>query len=129
MTPRTVAYALASLIQARANCERSGNLEWYGKHRATAERIVKDFMPSGSGIDLGTQLDFERSTPTKLVFQTGFHHMNDGGMYDGWTDHTVTVRPTFTGLDLRVSGSNRHDIKDYLAEVFDSALSNLIPEN
>lgn len=35
MANKTVAYTLASLIEARANCERSGNQEWYGKHQAS----------------------------------------------------------------------------------------------
>jgi hypothetical protein len=48
--------------------------------------------------------------------------MNDTGYYDGWTEHTVTVTPSFSGINIRVSGRNRNDIKDYIHETFSYAL-------
>jgi hypothetical protein len=45
--------------------------------------------------------------------------MNDSGYYDGWTEHVVTVTPSFIGgFNIRVSGRNRNDIKGYIAESF-----------
>lgn len=50
--------------------------------------------------------------------------MNDAGYYDGWTEHTITVTPAFIGgFELSISGRNRNDIKDYISEVFNQALS------
>jgi hypothetical protein len=49
--------------------------------------------------------------------------MNDAGYYDGWTEHTVVVTPSFNGLNLRISGSNRNQFKDYAYDCFDQALS------
>ena len=49
--------------------------------------------------------------------------MDDAGFYDGWTGHTITITPSFSGINLRISGPNRNDIKDYLYETFDYALS------
>ena len=71
----------------------------------------------------GRTIDIEKTTEQKLVFDTAFHHMNDHGYYVGWTEHRVTVRPSFYGLDIKVSGWNRNDIKDYIAECFDHVLS------
>lgn len=89
-----------------------------------AEDIVKRYMPSGSGFDSGTKIDIDRSTAEKLVFTTSFHHMNDGGFYDGWTEHTVTVRPSLVlGETLTISGRDRSDVKEFIHQVFQSALS------
>jgi hypothetical protein len=116
---------IASRIQAMENCEKSNNFEWLNKHKARILQLVKDHMPSGSGFDSGTVIDFDASTSEKLVFDTSFHHMDEHGHYDGWTDHTVTVEPSlvygFTLID--VSGQNRNDIKDYISETFDIVLT------
>jgi hypothetical protein len=110
---------LATLIQARANC-LGKNPEWHQKHTERILTLVKEHLPSGSGVDAGCQIDLQKSEPDKLVILTSFHHMNEHGMYDGWTDHTVTVRPslafTFT---LTISGPNRNDIKELLHEAFE----------
>ena len=89
----------------------------------TAEYINANILPSGSGFDNGTQFDVENSTMDKLVFTTSFHHMSEHGYYTKWTDHTVTVTPSFHGLNIKVSGRNRNDIKDHIAECFDCLLT------
>jgi hypothetical protein len=82
---------------------------------------LMDSAPRGSGFDNGTTVEIGRGGT--LVFETAFHHMNDGGYYDGWTEHTVRVKPCLQwGFDLTVSGRNRNNIKDYIAEVFDTWL-------
>ena len=83
------------------------------------EKFVKDRFPSGSGFDSGTKIDLEKSTGEKLVFTTSFHHMDDNGSYCGWSDHTVTTRPSFvTGFSMKISGPNTRDIKDYIGDTF-----------
>lgn len=115
---------LASAIGAYKNCEQSGNTEWKHRHHDWIEHMQENLLPSGSGIDCGTTIDLERSHMEKLVLNTSFHHMDDNGYYDGWTEHTVTVTPSFTsGVNLRISGPNRNDIKEYLHEVFYTALT------
>ena len=86
---------------------------------------IQEQLPHGSGFNAGTIFDVEASKPDKLVFRTSFHHMNDGGFYDGWTEHVVTVVPAFNGngFDIRVSGRNRNAIKDYIADQFHDILS------
>lgn len=120
-----IAYSeMASLILSRRNClADSAKADWAERHTQTLLTLVENVMPRGSGFDNGTTLDMERSTSERLVFNTAFHHMDEQGGYDGWTEHTVTVTPSLIGgINLRVSGRNRNDIKDYIFECFESAL-------
>lgn len=113
---------IARLIKAIENCKQSGNDEWYAKHDERLSLLIANHMPSGSGIDSGTELD-PKSTPERLVFNTSFHHMDEGGMYDGWTDHQVIVTASLMfGIDVRITGRNRNDIKEYLGGLFAAAL-------
>ena len=110
---------IASALVAMENCRASGNLEWELKHEETIHAIVKNELPSGSGFDAGTKIDLERSKPNKLVFAVDFHHMDENGFYDGWTAHEVIITPSLAfGFEIRVTGRDRNDIKDYIAEVF-----------
>jgi hypothetical protein len=118
-TPRPLYAHMSSLIAAMANCKKANNQEWWEKHRDRLIVLTRARMPSGSGIDSGTMLDLDRSTPEKLVFTTAFHHMNNDGFYDGWTDHKVLVTPSLAhGFNLHITGRDRNQIKDYLYEVF-----------
>lgn len=108
---------LASTLQAVKNCEASDKAVWLEKHEATIETIMNT-APSGSGIDSGTKLIHDECNPSRLVFQADFHHMNEGGYYAGWSEHKVTVTPSFDGIDLSISGRNRNDIKEYLHDAF-----------
>jgi hypothetical protein len=108
---------LAQSQAAMERCEATGNNEWAERWRSEIDAIVSDGAPSGAGFDNGTT--FDGYTGGRLVFSTSFHHMNDNGYYDGWTDHQVIVSPDFE-LDytIRVSGRNRNAIKAYIAETF-----------
>jgi len=97
-----VAQALSMALQ----CEREDRVK----------EIMQD-APSGSGFDSGTQLD-DKSTPKKLIFNTSYHHMDDDGFYTIWTHHKVIITPDFRGVDVRVTGKNYNDIKDYIGDVF-----------
>jgi hypothetical protein len=49
--------------------------------------------------------------------------MNDGGYYDGWTEHDVIISADFLfGMDIKVKGKNKRDIKEYIVETFDHVL-------
>jgi hypothetical protein len=121
---------LAGAIGAYHRCKASGNTEWLNKHADAVERMCKDVLPSGSGIDSGCTIDLDECTEEKIVIHASFHHMNDGGMYDGWTEHTITARPSFIGqVDLTITGRNRNDIKDCLSETFHHVLTEQIEES
>jgi hypothetical protein len=114
---------IASLLQAIINCEKSNNQEWLYNHRQTIDELMKN-APAGSGFDSGTSLDFLKSTPEKLVFNTAFHHMGENGFYDGWSKHEVIITPSLAfGFNIRVTGRDRNEIKDYIAEMMDSFLN------
>ena len=93
---------IASLLIARQNCIANGNTEWESNHSSSLESL-QDFLPSGSGFDSGTTIDIDtvedsRGVPC-IVLSTSYHHMNECGMYCGWSEHTVTIRPAFDGFD------------------------------
>ena len=120
---------LSIAIEARHNCEtrEPRNEEWFVRWTERIEQLCKEFMPCGSGIDNGTTIDLERSHADKLVFNTHYHHMNEGGYYDGWTDHTVTVTPSLSrAYHIRIGGRDRSQIKDHLHEEFEYALCTIV---
>ena len=124
---RKVYSEIASRVIAIGNCINSKNTEWQAKHETALEEIVKEFMPRGSGFDSGTTLDIDaaiKCNAAKLVFNTSFHHMNDGGYYNGWTSHVVTVSPSLAfDFTLKISGRDRNGIKEYMHDVFNQALN------
>ena len=113
---------IASTLDAKKRCAEKGNT---GRHERHSERIaeIMQSAPSGSGFNNGTKLLEDESNINKLVFETGFHHMNDDGYYTKWTDHKVVVRPQLVfGLNLEISGKDYNLIKEYIYDVFYSWL-------
>ena len=128
MHSRSLIEAIASTIQARANCICSQNVEWQERHETTLEDLASERLPSGSGFDSGTTIDLDRSRPGRIVLSTSYHHMIEGS-YDGWTEHDVIVTPSFIGgFDVRITGRNRSDIKEYIGDVFYEALGEDLPQ-
>lgn len=113
---------LAQTIQAYKSCKARNNEEWADKHESTIVSIIND-LPSGSGIDCGTKIDLDHSNINKVVLLVSFHHMDDMGGYDGWTDHKIIATPSFIGgFDLRITGINKNNIKEYLSDIYSFAL-------
>ena len=119
---------LANLVHAVANTINSGNKQWQDRHEDAIARIMQT-APRGSGIDCGTKFDidnqitilkdFKVKPRETLAFFVEFHHMDGNGMYDGWTQHTITVHPSLLfGFTMTISGRDRNQIKDYLSEVY-----------
>lgn len=83
-------------------------------------RALEKHLPSGGGLDKGGTIAEELFLlETRcIVFYTSFHHMNEGGFYDGWTQHKVKVRPDFDGIRVDVTGRNRNGILDHIAETY-----------
>ena len=126
---KTLIQIIASTINARKNCSKKGNLGWFENHSAKLKYIEENSLPSGSGIDNGTRIDLDRSTENKIVLYTSYHHMNEGGYYEGWSEHRITIKPGFNGIDIFISGRNKNDIKEYLHDVYYTALTGLYEEN
>ncbi len=116
---RKLYQVIASTIQAKENCSKSGNHEWYSRHEDTLADIERNELPSGSGIDCGTRIILDECTPNKIVLGLQYHHMNDNGFYDGWTEHRVIVTPSLSNdINIKITGRDRNQIKDYLADVY-----------
>ncbi len=127
MKPSSKLYQLIAAEIARLNyCLEMADIQPHHADNAEDARkrltIMQDELPSGSGIDCGTEIDLDESSGKKIVLSLSYHHMNDGGMYDGWTDHKVILEPSFSGYDIRVTGRDRNQIKEYLADTFAHAL-------
>ena len=116
---------IASVCGARKRCLKNGN-EFAQNHDDTLDFIEKNLLPHGSGIDSGCTIDREKSGDEIIVIGTSYHHMAESGMYDGWTEHKITIRPSFHGVDISIGGRNRNEIKDYLHDVFGIALTDEI---
>lgn len=114
---------IAFAFVARQSCIQTENLDWKEKHEERLEQLCF-WLPSGSGFDSGTTLDLERSSIDRLIFQTSYHHMNEHGYYDGWTEHEVWVKPHLLfGIDVIVKGRDRNGIKEYIGEYFADILT------
>lgn len=122
---KTLAAWIAETAEWAERAENNANAQWGDIASARLAQLV-NMLPSGSGIDNGTEL--VSASATKIVLSAGFHHMNDGGFYDGWTEHRITIRPTFDSLDISISGRNRNDIKEYLHETYHYAISAMVTE-
>jgi hypothetical protein len=118
-----MAAAFVSCKQALENCKKSGNDEWLQRWHDRLNGLV-DLIPLGSGLDAGPRAHGSVEVdPDGIRFDVGFHHMNDVGHYDGWSSHTVTIRPAFDGLNVRISGRDRNQIKDHIHEVMEHAFT------
>jgi hypothetical protein len=121
---RPLYQVLATTLEAAFNCEKTGNIEWFGKHQLRLNLLMNEYMPSGSGINAGTSLLFSKQKTGELRFGTSFHHMNSDGYYEGWTSHEIIVTPNLAhGINLKITGPNRNGIKEYLGDVYYAALT------
>lgn len=107
---------------------RAAHIEWARDiHESRIAQIMGE-LPAGAGFDNGITLA-DASTPSRLIFETAFHHMDDSGMYAGWSEHRVTVTPSLVwGIEMRIGGRDRNGIKDYIAESFRDALQREAPD-
>ncbi len=106
--------AISQMLNGKANNNPTAIEKAVERIKAQCEHL-----PSGSSIDSGVKFDLDKSTPEKMVFHVPFHHMNEGGYYDGWTTYKLTVKPSFwQGFDLNITGRDKNGVKDYLYDLF-----------
>jgi len=111
---------MENLIQQIAiKCEgiKTANENFQSKFIEKIHEYEKE-LPNGSGIDSGCKVDIENSGKNKVVIEFSFHHMNENGYYDGWTEHKAIFKPSLTGIELKITGKDRNMIKDYLHDLF-----------
>lgn len=120
--------AIARALVAYQNCVKSGNEEWKERHMDRV-RDLCNALPSGGGFDSGCRLVAEESTGERLIFEADFHHMNRDGFYDGWSYHRVIVTASLSfGIAMKITGRNRNEIKEYIADLFHPILTELVDE-
>ena len=115
---KTVVQAIASTLQALNNCRKTENTEWINKHEEALKKIAREYLPHGSGFDRGCQITPEISRSGRIVITTSFHHMNENGYYDGWTQHKVIVMPDYGGCKIRITGRDRNSWKEFAYDTF-----------
>jgi len=92
-------------------------------NKQSIDEIIKS-APTLFGIDSGTKFDYENSTSEKIILNCSFHHKNPEGYYDGWEKHDIIITPSlFFGISLKITGSNKDGVKDYLKEIYTSWLN------
>jgi hypothetical protein len=113
---------IASLAGAYHRCIKSNN-EYSQKHKWELERIEKDWLPRGFGIDSGTKIDLDNTNDDKITLICDFHHMDNNGYYCGWRQYKIKIKPSFQGFDINITGRDPHFIKDYLFDVYNNDLN------
>ena len=93
---------IAGIIDAYKRCIERNNQGWIDKHDDYIRNFELNQLPSGSGFDSGCTFNRDASTINKLVIDTSYHCMNEGGFYDGWLDFQVIITPTFSGIDIKL---------------------------
>lgn len=118
---------LESIDVKREHCQPSEYWHWQDIRSQLLDALdaVMESAPSGSGIDNGTALipwaDMSKAMRKSetIGFTFSFHHMDEHGFYDGWTDHKLYITPSFTSaFDMRITGPDRNYIKEYLYELY-----------
>ena len=88
--------------------------------------LLNELLPKGNGIQrqLGLPVILLESTKKRIVIDTAYRHTYDS--YDTtsrWTVHQVVITPSFEGeIDIRITGKNVNNVKDYLYDVFRESL-------
>ena len=90
-------------------------------NKAKELAFLQELLPIGNGIETGCVI-LLKSTKKRIVIETIYWHPNDS---DEWTKHQVIITPSFEGeINIRITGKNEGDIKDYLWDIFREALMN-----
>ena len=122
---QTLIAKIANTIDAYKRCIETSN-DYSSIHLDTIKTIERDYLLRGSGIDSGCTINIEKSSADKVVIETSFHHMDANGYYDGWTQHSIIITPSFYGFHVKVTGKDKNMIKDYLADEFNDCLSKIV---
>lgn len=85
--------------------------------------MLQELLPIGNGINYGCVISLKKSTEKRIVIYTAYWHPNDSYETSRWTHHQIVITPSFEReINIRVTGKNVDNIKEYLQEVFREAL-------
>ena len=123
MKSKTLVGHIACAVNSMARCNSNGNA-YADKWESLLAHIEKDILPRGSGFDCGCRIERSPRNPAYVQIAFSFHHMDESGRYDGWTEHTATFKPDFeTGFSLHLSGKDHNSAKEYFSDILSELLS------
>lgn len=80
--------------------------------------VLQTLLPIGNGIERGCVI-LLKSTEKRIVIDTAYWHPETSR----WTEHQVVITPSFEGeINIRITGKNENNVKDYLYDIFHEAL-------
>jgi len=86
--------------------------------------LLQELLPNGNGMrrQINCMILLE-STKKRIVIGTAYWHPNDNYETSRWTEHKVVITPSFEGeINIRITGKNENNVKDYLYDIFREAL-------
>ena len=102
---------IASLLEARENCAKRDNLEWFEKHGESLEELNQE-LPQGSGFDVGSTIDLIASKPDKIILHTSYHFMDSAGFYKDLGNYKIIITPSLAhDKNIRIVVENIDHIK------------------
>ena len=133
---REVYQQIASKIHVIENCNESNNDDWMTRHSNSLIEIANHYLPHGSGIDSGCNID-DNSTQDKIIINSAYHAMDENGFYCGWIHFDVIVIASLEfNIDVEFDNiENDSDFDDWdieslfdcLHQTFDYALRESLP--
>ena len=119
----TLVSALINTSKLIDNYKSSDHTDWAAFHEEKLAKLCRDHLPRGIGV-FGVSV--AATTDTKAVFYCLYRHTDKHGYFVCNTAYRIVVRPTFTGLAIRVLGRNKYNVKEYLADQFRDALERIV---
>ena len=109
------------LAECLAMAQAEGSFK--ANRQAIVEHIVANLLPSGSGFDNGVRLR-EDSTGEKLIFEVGYHPLNENGYYEAWQTTIVKALPSLiSGVRFEATkGCMTRENRDYVLETLSLCL-------
>ena len=95
MSTKPVYQVMARLIQARQNCIKAKNQEWFKKHSDRLQALLSE-LPHGSGLDYTWHYDFDKSNSEQIVLTMSLHSMDENGHYDAIIDFRTVITPSLS---------------------------------
>ena len=70
----------------------------------------------------GIEILQEKCDELNKLFNSSYKpNVDENGYYDGWTEHEVIIIPSLRyGFNVKVTGKNKNDIKEYIRHVFNN---------
>lgn len=120
---------IARTLLAIRNCQASNNTEWEARHTERLDRLVREYLPSGSGFDSGCKVK-SVGINGRFIVLAPFHCMNSDGFYTGWEDYRIHVYPHLAfGFDIGcLEGKDRDGTLEYVLDTVHECLSAEVSE-